>query len=55
MKWLHVVIQIGVGILQASYGFSFYLMSTSAKATYTESGVLLDVGIDLNLEGGMPE
>jgi hypothetical protein len=59
MLWMYDSFSIwhwlGLGILIASHGISYHLLSLSAKATYSESGALLDVGTDLNLEGGMPE
>lgn len=37
------------------YGASYQFMTHMARATYLESGQLLDSGLDLNIEGGIGE
>jgi len=34
---------------------SYQFMAYMARATYSESGQLLDSGVDLNMEGGIAE
>lgn len=34
---------------------SYQFMSYMARATYSETGQLLDPGVDLNMEGGIAE
>lgn len=34
---------------------SYQFMSYMARITYSESGQLLDCGVDLNMEGGIAE
>ena len=41
-------------VLLAYFG-TYKFMSSMAKATYDASGVLMDGGIDLNMESGMAE
>lgn len=42
---------LSVAIMLGSYQF----MAFMSKAKYTESGILLDSGNDLNMEGGIAE
>jgi hypothetical protein len=39
----------------AAYIGSFQLMSYMARPKYSDSGQLLDSGVDLNMEGGIAE
>ncbi|KAG7211269.1 hypothetical protein KM043_010576 [Ampulex compressa] len=49
---LQITLTIFSGIV---YIGSYHFMTYIARATYSESGQLLDSGIDLNMEGGIAE
>lgn len=46
---------MALGFSLAVYGASYHSMRSMAEAAFSEDGVLMDGGMDLNMEQGMAE